>query len=59
MCFIYFLDIDCVIVIVIIDFIDELGYLIVIFDDILEVVNDDDMEELIEMDEIECVLKCI
>lgn len=59
MCFIYFLDIDCVIVIVIIDFIDELGYLIVIFDDILEVVNDDDMEELIEMDEIECVFKCI
>lgn len=60
MCLIFFSDVDCVIVIVIIDFIDELGYLIVSLDDIFQSVNiEDEMEELVELDEVECVFKCI
>lgn len=59
MCFMLFSDVDCVIVIVIIDLIDELGYLIVIVEDILQSVNIEDMEELVEVDEIECVFKWI
>ncbi len=55
----YFSDIDRVIATAIIDSIDESGYLTVTLDDILEAVNSDDMEEPIEMDEVECVLKRI
>ena len=48
----------------IIDSIDESGYLTVSLEDILEAVNaeevlDEDSDELIEMDEVECVLKRI
>ncbi len=55
----HFSDTDRAIATAIIDSIDESGYLTVTLDDILEAVNDDDMEELIEMDEVECVLKRI
>ena len=55
----HFSDTDRAIATAIIDSIDESGYLTVTLDDILEAVNDDDMEEPIEMDEIECVLKRI
>ena len=55
----HFSDTDRAIAMAIIDSIDESGYLTVTLDDILEAVNDDDLEEPIEMDEIECVLKRI
>ncbi len=55
----HFSDTDRAIATAIIDSIDESGYLTVTLDDILEAVNDDDMEEPIEMDEVECVLKRI
>lgn len=55
----HFSDTDRAIATAIIDSIDESGYLTVTLEDILEAVNDDDMEEPIEMDEIECVLKRI
>ena len=55
----HFSDTDRAIATAIIDSIDESGYLTVTLDEILEAVNDDDMEEPIEMDEIECVLKRI
>ena len=55
----HFSDTDRAIATAIIDSIDESGYLTVTLDDILEAVNDDDLEEPIEMDEIECVLKRI
>jgi RNA polymerase sigma-54 factor len=55
----HFSDTDRAIATAIIDSIDESGYLTVTLEDILEAVNDDDLEEPIEMDEIECVLKRI
>ena len=60
----HFSDTDRAIAMAIIDSIDESGYLTVSLDDILEAVNardgvSDDDEELIEMDEVECVLKRI
>ncbi|MBT3133680.1 RNA polymerase factor sigma-54 [Alteromonas sp. ALT199] len=55
----HFSDTDRAIATAIIDSIDESGYLTVTLEEILEAVNDDDMEEPIEMDEIECVLKRI
>ena len=55
----HFSDTDRAIATAIIDSIDESGYLTVTLDDILEAVNDDEMEEPIEMDEVECVLKRI
>ncbi|MFZ8199056.1 RNA polymerase factor sigma-54 [Alteromonas portus] len=55
----HFSDTDRAIATAIIDSIDESGYLTVTLDDILEAVNNDEMEEPIEMDEIECVLKRI
>ena len=60
----HFSDTDRAIAMAIIDSIDESGYLTVSLDDILEAVNaqdvaGDDEEELIEMDEVECVLKRI
>lgn len=55
----HFSDTDRAIATAIIDSIDESGYLTVTLDDILEAVNDDDLEEPIEMDEVECVLKRI
>lgn len=54
-----FSETDRAIATAIIDSIDESGYLTVPLDDILEAVNSDDMEEPIEMDEVECVLKRI
>ncbi|RPJ68059.1 RNA polymerase factor sigma-54 [Alteromonas sediminis] len=56
-----FSEVDRAIAIAIIDSIDESGYLTVSLDEILEAVNSDDLpvEESIEMDEIECVLKRI
>ncbi len=55
----HFSDTDRAIATAIIDSIDESGYLTVTLDDILESVNSDDMDEPIEMDEVECVLKRI
>lgn len=55
----HFSDVDRMIAMAIIDSIDESGYLTVSLDDILLSVNDDEMEEPIEMDEVECVLKRI
>jgi len=55
----YFSDTDRAIATAIIDSIDESGYLTVSLEEILEAVNDDDLEEPIEMDEVECVLKRI
>jgi RNA polymerase sigma-54 factor len=55
----HFSDTDRAIATAIIDSIDESGYLTVTLVEILEAVNDDDLEEPIEMDEIECVLKRI
>ncbi|NDV89624.1 RNA polymerase factor sigma-54 [Alteromonas sp. 345S023] len=55
----HFSDTDRAIATAIIDSIDESGYLTVSLDEILEAVNSEDTEELIEMDEIECVLKRI
>ena len=54
-----FSDIDRAIAIAIIDSIDESGYLTVTVEDILQSVNTEDMEEPVEVDEIECVLKRI
>ncbi|MFS1701721.1 RNA polymerase factor sigma-54 [Alteromonas sp. AMM-1] len=55
-----FSDVDRAIAIAIIDSIDESGYLTVSLDDILQSVNsEDDVDEPIEMDEVECVLKRI
>jgi len=56
-----FSDVDRAIAIAIIDSIDESGYLTVPLEDILESVNSDEsaLEESIEMDEVECVLKRI
>ncbi len=54
-----FSDIDRAIAIAIIDSIDESGYLTVTVEDILQSVNNEDMEEPVEVDEIECVLKRI
>ena len=55
----HFSDTDRAIATAIIDSIDESGYLTVTLDDILESVNSDDMDEPVEMDEVECVLKRI
>ncbi|GFD67430.1 RNA polymerase sigma-54 factor [Alteromonas sp. KUL156] len=55
----HFSDTDRAIATAIIDSIDESGYLTVSLEEILEAVNDDDLEEPIEMDEVECVLKRI
>lgn len=55
----HFSDTDRAIATAIIDSIDESGYLTVTVDDILQSVNDEDMEELVEADEVECVLKRI
>ena len=59
-----FSDTDRAIAMAIIDSIDESGYLTVTLEEILEAVNaqeasGEDEEELIEMDEVECVLKRI
>jgi len=54
-----FSDTDRAIATAIIDSIDESGYLNVPIEQILESVNSDDVEELVEMDEVECVLKRI
>ncbi|MDC8830063.1 RNA polymerase factor sigma-54 [Alteromonas gilva] len=54
-----FSEIDRAIAIAIIDSIDESGYLTVSVEDILNSVNTDDMEEPVEEDEVECVLKRI
>ncbi|RDV28106.1 RNA polymerase factor sigma-54 [Alteromonas aestuariivivens] len=54
-----FSETDRAIATAIIDSIDESGYLTVTVDDILQSVNDEDMEEPIEEDEVECVLKRI
>ena len=55
----HFSDTDRAIATAIIDSIDESGYLTVTLEDILDAVNCEEMEEPIEMDEIECVLKRI
>ncbi len=55
----HFSDTDRAIATAIIDSIDESGYLTVTVEDILQSVNDEDMEEPIEEDEVECVLKRI
>ena len=57
-----FSDIDRAIATAIIDSIDESGYLTVSLDDILQSVNSEDLEDMdepVEMDEVECVLKRI
>ena len=54
-----FSDIDRAIAMAIIDSIDESGYLTVSVEDILESVNSDELEEPVEHDEVECVLKRI
>jgi len=54
-----FSETDRAIATAIVDSIDESGYLTVPLEDILEAVNSDEMEEPIEMDEVECVLKRI
>ena len=53
----HFSETDRAIATAIIDSIDESGYLTVSLEEILDAVNDDDLEEPIEMDEVECVLK--
>ncbi|GFD73307.1 RNA polymerase factor sigma-54 [Alteromonas marina] len=55
----HFSETDRAIATAIIDSIDESGYLTVSLEEILDAVNDDDLEEPIEMDEVECVLKRI
>lgn len=52
-----FSDVDRMIAMAIIDSIDESGYLTTSLDDILLSVNTEDMEEPVELDEVECVLK--
>ncbi|NMH60450.1 RNA polymerase factor sigma-54 [Alteromonas ponticola] len=54
-----FSETDRMIATAIIDSIDESGYLTVTVDDILQSVNDEDMDDPIEEDEVECVLKRI
>ena len=54
-----FSDTDRAIATAIIDSIDESGYLTVTVEDILQSVNSEDMEEPVEEDEVECVLKRI
>ncbi|MBU3020940.1 RNA polymerase factor sigma-54 [Aestuariibacter sp. A3R04] len=54
-----FSETDRAIAMAIIDSIDESGYLTVTVEDILQSVNSDDMEEPVEEDEVECVLKRI
>ena len=54
-----FSDTDRAIATAIIDSIDESGYLTVPLEEILEAVNAGDVDDLIEMDEVECVLKRI
>ena len=54
-----FSEIDRAIALAIIDSIDESGYLTVTVEDILQSVNSEDMEEPVEEDEVECVLKRI
>lgn len=54
-----FSEIDRAIAMAIIDSIDESGYLTVTVDDILESVNSDELDEPVEQDEVECVLKRI
>ena len=55
----HFSDTDRAIATAIIDSIDESGYLTATLDDILDSVNSEDMEESVELDEVECVLKRI
>lgn len=55
----HFSDTDRAIATAIIDSIDESGYLTVTLEDILDSVNSEDMEEPVELDEVECVLKRI
>ena len=55
----HFSDTDRAIATAIIDSIDESGYLTVTVEDILQSVNSEDMEEPVEEDEVECVLKRI
>ena len=55
----HFSDTDRAIATAIIDSIDESGYLTATLDDILDSVNSEDMEEPVELDEVECVLKRI
>ncbi|WP_137167996.1 RNA polymerase factor sigma-54 [Salinimonas lutimaris] len=54
-----FSDTDRAIATAIIDSIDESGYLTVTVEDILQSINSEDMEEPVEEDEVECVLKRI
>ena len=54
-----FSEIDRAIALAIIDSIDESGYLTVTVEEILQSVNSEDMEEPVEEDEVECVLKRI
>lgn len=55
-----FSDLDRAIAIAIIDSIDESGYLTSPIEDILNSINEDeDLEEPVELDEVECVLKRI
>ncbi|MBU2977685.1 RNA polymerase factor sigma-54 [Alteromonas sp. C1M14] len=54
-----FSELDRAIALAIIDSIDESGYLTVSVDEILQSVNSDDIDELVEEDEVECVLKRI
>lgn len=51
----FFLDIDCVIVIFIVDVVDDIGYFIVFLDEICESMGDVE----VDFDEVEVVLKCI
>ncbi len=55
----HFSDNDRAIATAIIDSIDEAGYLKATVEDILQSLNDEGMEEPIEEDEVECVLKRI
>tara|TARA_Y100000782_G_scaffold18251_1_gene18931 strand:- start:1788 stop:3272 length:1485 start_codon:yes stop_codon:yes gene_type:complete len=55
----HFSDTDRAIATAIIDSIDESGYLTATLEDILDSVNSEDMEEPVELDEVECVLKRI
>lgn len=55
----HFSDTDRAIAMAIIDSIDESGYLTTSLEDILEAIKSEDIEEQVEMDEIECVLKRI
>lgn len=52
---ILFFDIDCVIVTFIVDVVDDIGYLIVLLEDIFESMGDEE----IDIDEVEVVFKWI